>query len=131
MRDGEGRGWTVAQRTIRLTDDEQRVLELALEFYVRLGLGQFSEIAQRVDLIHGARLTPDQKHNVRQLCNELEDVLWASQAPWQLGDNDTSLHTLVAFGLDARLARNPKGQRWAQRRIKKRAEVEQIDYRET
>ena len=28
-------------------DSERRVLEMALEFYVRLGLGQFSQIGQR------------------------------------------------------------------------------------
>jgi hypothetical protein len=116
-------------KTIKLSEDEQRVLELALEFYIRLGLGQFSEIAQRYDLLR-PHLDPERLARLRQLAENMEDVCWQDAEPWHLTDEGTSLHTLIAFGLEARLAGNTKGQRWAQRRIKDRAVFEKIDYRE-
>ena len=116
-------------KTIRLNEDEQRVLELALEFYVRLGLGQFSEIAQRYDLLR-PHLDPERLERLRQLAESMEEVCWHDAEPWHLADESTSLHTLIAFALESRLTGNTKGQRWAQRRIKEKGVFEKIEHRE-
>ena len=121
----------MSERVLRLGDDEQRVVGMAVEFYIRLALGQFGEIATRLDLLQGKRLEPEKLERVRQLCEELEEVVWGGGAPWRLDEDETSLYTLIAFGVEARLVGNDKGQRWAQRRIKQRAKFERIDHRET
>lgn len=105
------------QTPMSLNDDERLALEMALEFYIRMGLGQVGEIAQRLDLLHGDRLTPDKKERIRELCDEMENVLWEDAAPWRLEDAQTSNYILTAFLLDARLAGNTKGERWARRRL--------------
>ena len=106
--------------TLELTADERTVLAMALEFYIRMGLGQTSEIAQRLDLIHGERLTPEKLERIRVLCDDIEDVLWDGEAPWRLEDAETSAYTLTAFLLDARLTGNKKGEGWVRRRLAER-----------
>jgi hypothetical protein len=117
-------------RTIRLNDEERLVLANALDLYIRVGLGQFTEIAQRLDMIHGMRLETDQRARVAHLCGEIENVLWDDQAPWRLEDTETSLHTLVAFLLDGRLHGNAKQVQWAERRCTQRRLTERIEERE-
>ena len=107
---------------LELSAAERTVLALALEFYVRMALGQVSEIAQRLDLIHGERLTPEKLERIRQLCEEIEDVLWGEAEPWRLEDAETSAYALTAFLLDARLTGNKKGEQWALRRLAERGE---------
>jgi hypothetical protein len=99
-------------KTLRLTDEQKHVLDMAIEFYIRLGLGQFSEIA------------------TRQLCEEMEDLCWRGERPWNLKDEDTSAFTLTAFEMEARLAGNLKNARWADRRIRERAAKEPLDPQE-
>lgn len=100
---------------------------MALELYIRMALGQVSEIAQRLDQIHGERLTPEKMDRVRQLCEEIEDVLWDGAAPWRLEDAQTSAYTLTAFLLDARLSGNKKGERWVRRRLAEREQGDKIE----
>lgn len=100
-----------------LSADEQKVLGLAMEFYIRMGLGQVSEIAQRLNLIHGDRLPPEKMDRIRQLCEEMEEVLWDGEEPWKLEDDKTSLYTLTAFLLDSKISGNAKGQKYAEKRI--------------
>jgi hypothetical protein len=121
----------MAVKTLNLNEEEQHVLGMAIELYIRLGLGQMSEIAQRLQLIHGDRLKQERMEHIRRLCNEIEELTLDDGKPWSLLDDETSLYTLIAFGLEARLAGNDRGQRWAQRRIKQRAKFERIDHRET
>lgn len=102
---------------LNLSEDEQKVLGMAMEFYIRMGLGQVSEIAQRLNLIHGDRLTPEKMDRIRQLCDELEDTLWDGEEPWRLEDDKTSLYTLTAFLLDSKISGNLKGQKYAEKRI--------------
>lgn len=116
--------------TLTLTGDERTVLGLAVECYVRLGLGQVSEIARRFDLLHGTRLNPEKVEQVRRLCDEMEDVLWDGEDPWMLEDGQTSLYTLTAFLLDARLNGNKNGERWVKWRIKTHGTGETVDPRE-
>jgi hypothetical protein len=104
--------------TITLNQSERLVLELALEFYIRMGLGQVGEIARRLDLLHGERLTPAKRDRVRELCDQMEGVLWEDAPPWRLEDAETSNYLLTAFMLDARLAGNEKGERWARERLR-------------
>lgn len=117
-------------KSIRLSEDEQKVLELAMECYIRVGLGQFSELARRLDLTHGERLTEEQREEVRELADEMERTA-LGDVPWMLGDAETSLYTLLAFRLDARLSGNLAGVFWANKRIKEKVrQGEQVDPRE-
>ncbi len=120
----------MARRPLNLTDDERRVLEMAIEFYIRLGLGQFSEIATRLHLLQGDRINPQRLERIRQLCGEMEELAWGEGTPWNLKDEDTSAYTLTAFGLEARMAGNNKNARWADRRIRDRAAREPLDPKE-
>lgn len=105
-------------QTIRLNGDERFALDMTLEFYIRMGLGQVGEIARRLDLLHGERLTPAKRDRIRELCDEMEEVLWEDAAPWRLEDAETSNYLLTAFLLDARLAGNRTGERWARERLR-------------
>ena len=108
----------MSRTTIKLTEDERLALAMALEFYIRMGLGQVGEVARRLDLLHGERLTPAKRERLHELCGEVEDVLWDDAAPWRLEDGETSDYLLTAFLLDAKLAGNKKGERWARGRLR-------------
>lgn len=120
----------MTMKTIRLTKDEQHVLGMALEFYIRLGLGQLSEIGQRLHLIHGDRIKEQRMERIRQLCDEAEELSWDDGRPWTLHDPETSRYTLTAFGLEARTAGNTKNAKWAARRIREKAVFEPLDRQE-
>lgn len=117
-------------KTLKLSDTEQHVLEMALEFYIRMGLGQLSEIAQRLHLIHGDRIKPERLERIRQLCDEAEELTWDDGRPWSLRDDETSAYTLTAFGLEARMAGNKKNAEWVARRIRERMAMERLDPKE-
>lgn len=119
----------MTMKTIRLNEEEQHVLGMAIEFYIRLGLGQFSEIAQRLHLIHGDRIKEQRMERIRQLCDEAEELTLEGR-PWSLHDPETSAYTLAAFGLEARMAGNTKNAKWAARRIKEKAVFEPLDRHE-
>jgi hypothetical protein len=104
---------------IKITVDQRKTLEMALEFYIRLGLGQFSEIATRINLLHGERLDPDKLQRIAEICNELEELVWEDK-PWGIEDKEVSLYTLNAFLLEAQLAENFDSVRWCNRRIRKK-----------
>ena len=98
-----------------LTRPERVVLDTALEFYVRLGLGQFSEIGTRFRLLaHDRELVPYER--IAAVMDDVERSVWAG-SPWRITDRRTGMHTLVAFLLQARLRRDAREQRWAHRRI--------------
>jgi hypothetical protein len=98
-----------------LTRPEQVVLDTALEFYVRLGLGQFSEIGTRFRLLtHDRELVPYER--IASVMEDMERDVWAG-SPWRVNDRRTGMHTVVAFLLQARLRGNDREQRWAYRRI--------------
>lgn len=120
----------MTMKTIRLNEDEQHVLGMALEFYIRLGLGQCGEIAQRLHLIHGDRLKEQRMERIRQLCDEAEELTWDDGRPWSLRDDETSAYTLAAFGLEAKLAGNRKMAKWAYQRIRERMAMERLDPKE-
>jgi hypothetical protein len=120
----------MAGKMLKLTDHEMRVLDMALEFYIRLGLAQFSEIATRLDLLQGDRIKPQRLERIRQLCEEMEELCLDDGRPWSLHDEDTSAYTLTAFGLEARMAGNTKNARWAARRIRERGAREPLDPQE-
>jgi hypothetical protein len=104
-------------KNLNLTDEQKRALEMMTEFYVRLGLGQFSEIATRLDLLQGGRISPERMERIRQLCEEMEELAWGDGKPWGLEDDQTSVYTLTAFLLEAQMAGNRKNAGWAERRI--------------
>lgn len=118
-------------RTLRLDDEKQRVLGHALELYVRVGLGQFGEIARRLDSIHGSRLSAEQRAEVARLCDEIELVMWGEQKPWRIEEPETSLFTLLAFLIEGEVLGNQSQVRWAQRRCDQRRSHEQVEKRET
>jgi hypothetical protein len=103
--------------TFNISRDEQAALGMAMEFYIRMGLGQVSEIAQRLNLLYGDRLTPEKQSRITQLCEEIEDVLWEDGVPWKLEDEETSIYMLTAFLLECKLNGNFKGAKYAEKRI--------------
>ena len=117
-------------KTLKLSEIEQHVLEMALEFYIRMGLGQLSEIAQRLHLIHGDRIKAQRMERIRQLCDEVEELTWDDGRPWTLHDPETSRYILTAFGLEARMAGNTKNASWAARRVREKAAFEPLDRKE-
>jgi len=107
-----------SKKNVNVNDEQKRVLEMAMEFYIRLGLGQFSEIATRLDLLHGKRIDPEKMERIRQLCEEMEELAWGEDGkPWNLKDEETSLYTLNAFLLEAQMAGRIKESKWAKDRI--------------
>jgi replicative superfamily II helicase len=111
-------------KNVNLTDEQKRVLEMATEFYIRLGLGQFSEIATRLNLLHGNRIDPDKMERIRQLCEEMEELTFGDGKPWTLKDDETSIYTLTAFLTEAQMAGNKKNAKWAEERI---AELKELN----
>jgi hypothetical protein len=102
---------------LELTPEEQTVLQLAMEFYIRMGLGQFSEIAQRLNLLYGDRIGEEKMDEIRRLCEELEDGMWDEAKQWDIKDPETSLYVLTAFLLDSKLTGNAPGVKYANKRI--------------
>jgi len=107
----------MSPENVNLTDEQQRVLEMAIEFYIRLGLGQFSEIATRLNLLQGGRIEPEKMERIRQLCEEMEELAWGEGKPWQLKDDETSIYTLTAFLLEAQMAGKTKNVKQLKKRI--------------
>lgn len=106
-----------SRKKLDVSDDQKKVLDLALEFYIRLGLGQMTDIAVRLDLLHGKRINPEKMERIRQLCEEMETILWEEGDPWDLGDDETSLYTLNAFLLESKMNGRLKATNWAEKRI--------------
>lgn len=102
---------------IDINEDQRKVLEMAIEFYIRLGLGQFSEIATRIDLLCGKKISPSKMKRIRKLCDKIEDILIGEEKPWSLSDDDISLYTLNAFLIEAQLFDKTKTIKWAEERI--------------
>jgi len=92
---------------------------MALEFYIRLGLGQFSEIATRMNLLQGNRLTPEKLNKIYKLCEEMEEILWGDEEkPWDLKDDEISIFTLNAFLLESQIGGSKKSVNWVKNRLK-------------
>jgi len=107
---------TVKIELLVLTESEQVVLDTALEFHIRLGLGQFSEIGMRLRLLtHDRELTPYDR--ITATLSELERDVWAG-TPWRVGDRQKGLHTLIAVLIQARLRGDSREERWARRRVR-------------
>jgi hypothetical protein len=107
----------MAPKNLNLTDEQKRVLEMAIEFYIRLGLGQISEISTRLDLLHGGRLGPEKMERIRQLCEEMEGIIEDGCEPLTLKDDEVSIYTLTAFLLESQMAGKVKSTKWAKERI--------------
>lgn len=103
-----------------LTPTEKKVLESALEFYIRLGLGQVGEIGTRLALL---------THRTDVDLKPLQDALTATEEkikPWKLEDAKTSAHTVAAFGIQCRLGDAYQGAEWAAKRLRELKGEEQI-----
>lgn len=114
------------------TGEEQNVIKLALEFYIRMGLGQFSEIAQRLNLLYGDKIGDEKLVKINQLCDEMAEVLWGDDEPWQIKDSGTSLYIMTAFLIDAKVNNNTFGIKYALKRIEeirklKKESIEKIE----
>lgn len=107
----------MAEPNIKLTLEQDKVLKLALEFYIRLGLGRFSEIFTQFNILQGSRLGPEKLERIRQLCEQIEDLVFDDKV-WNLEDEETSIYTIVAFHLDSILNNNKKDIVWANKRFK-------------
>lgn len=105
-------------QNITLTEDQEKVLKLAVEFYIRLGLGRFSELFIHLNLLQGNRLGPEKLERIRQLCDEVEDLAFDDNKNWNLEDEETSIYTVIAFLLESQMNGNKKDVTWAKKRIK-------------
>jgi len=104
---------------LSLTPEEAEALDLALEFYIRLGLGQLSEIGNRLELLLG-------KHGrthldtIKEQMEQCEQLLHEDGKPCCLGkDNEVSAYTLTAFLIQSKLVGNHKGIKWAKQRLQR------------
>lgn len=100
---------------MKLSSEERLVLNLALEHYIRLGLGHFSDIATRLSLL----LLPGQYESEK--LGELHNVLFECEKliePWTLRDEKVSRYTLVALLLQARLNKDKETEAWVEERLK-------------
>ncbi len=104
-------------KQVDINDTEQRVLEMALEFYIRLGLGQFSQIAQRLNLLCGRRLGKAKLEQITKMMNKLEEIVWDGQ-PWMLRDDETSVYTVMGACVEGKMNSDTKFVEWAEARIK-------------
>lgn len=104
-------------KDLELTDDQERVLEIALDFYIRLGLGQFSEIANRLHLLYGNKLPQNKLEKIKTTLEEIENILWDNEKPWTINDDHISIYTLTAFLTETQLANKKKNAEWTKKRI--------------
>lgn len=99
----------------RLKTEEKAVLNYALEHYIRLGLGQLSDIANRLSLL----LLPNNRTNetfreVQDLLDEAENKLGGA---WTFNDPRVTRYTLVALLLQARLNDDDEAIAWVKQRL--------------
>lgn len=104
-------------KNLTLSDDQIRVLEMSLAFYIRLGLGQFSEIALRLNLLHGDKISPEKMERISQLCEEMQELAWGDEKPWNIMDADASIYTLTAYLLESQMSGRSKVINWVSKRI--------------
>lgn len=102
---------------LSLTTAEKETLDVILEFYIRLGLGQLSEIATRLRLLTEKR-PKAVTEEVMQSLKALEAKLFEGERPWRLEDVATSPHTLLAFAIQAKLQGNMESLEWAMLRLR-------------
>lgn len=103
---------------ITLTEDTKNTLKRAIEFYIRMGLGRFSEIFHQFNILQGDRLGPDKLERIAQLCDEIEELAFEDDKNWKLQDDEISIYTLNAFLLESQMNGNRKDVSWAKKRIK-------------
>lgn len=104
---------------LSLTPEEAEALDLALEFYIRLGLGQLSEIGARLELILGKRGRAC-LDAVKEQMEQCEQLLQADGKPCNLArDREVSAYTLTAFLIQSKLVGNHKGVKWAKQRLQR------------
>lgn len=93
-----------------LTDKQTVALRLALDFYIRLGLGQFTELATRFDLMYGKNISSSKLAKLRKLCNEMEKVIGGGidgdEAVY--GSKEASAHVLNAWLIEAQMLNDRK-----------------------
>lgn len=98
----------------RLNKQEIRVLELALEHYVRLGLGQLSDIAIRLSLL----LTSIEKEKLTRLQELMAEAEQAIGGSLNFSNSEVSRYTLIALLLQARLNNDLVAIKWITERLK-------------
>ncbi len=104
---------------LSLTPEEAEALDLALEFYIRLGLGQLSEIGSRLELLLGKQ---GRAHldTIKEQMEQCEQMLHEDGKPCCLGkDREISAYTLTAFLIQSKLIGNQKGMKWAKQRLQR------------
>ena len=106
--------------TLTLKDEyEKQTVLLALEILGNLGIGKFSDVAVRLNLLH--------KKRGEKVIAKLEKVFEMLEAriseDWRLGDEPTSLYTLVAYLLQARLNQLTKSEKLLEERIAEKKKI--------
>jgi hypothetical protein len=104
---------------LSLTPEEAEALDLALEFYIRLGLGQLSEIGSRLELLLGKHGRA-QLEFIKEQLEQCEQILFDDGKPCCLGkDREVSAYTLTAFLIQSKLIGNHKGIKWAKQQLQR------------
>lgn len=116
----------MSQNNIDLTEEQAKVLQLAVEFYIRLGLGRFSELFVHFSLLQGDRLSVETMDKIRNLSYEIEELVFGeSDKNWDLKDDKVSLYTMTAFLLESQMSENKKDAAWARKRIRELTKLNQ------
>jgi hypothetical protein len=106
-------------KQLLLSDREATALTRALELYIRVGLGQLSEVGKELaDLVkERTEVSFEVKHHLAEAERELG-------GNWKLQDRETDSLTIAAFGIQAKLGENHAAWEWACKRLHENGDLE-------
>ena len=106
-------------KDLLLSEREQKVLDEALDLYVRIGLGQLGEVADVITRLlqrRGVDTSP-----VTEALVALEEQ-WQGDRSFALQDPETLPHVICAAGLRAKMEGDTNAWEWACRELHQRGE---------
>lgn len=110
-------------KELLLSERDAHVLDEMCELYIRIGLGQLSEIGKFISLLFSNR-----DINIQHICDTLKklenDLL--ENKEWKLDDIETSSNVIAAFGIQSKLGENYKAWEWASRQLYLKKDVDPI-----
>jgi hypothetical protein len=106
-------------KQLLLSDREAIALDKALELYIRLGLGQLTEVTGALKELHGKRdKDPDNYAEIDYYLGHAQTSLRGfDDEEWKLEDAETDSLTIAAFGIQAKLGDNTSAWEWACKRL--------------
>lgn len=107
-------------KQLLLSEREAHVLNLMCELYIKIGLGQLSEVGKIFEI-----LTEQRNVDAKPICdtmNKLEDELLKNNN-WKLEDKETSSYVLIGLAIQSLLGENYKGWEWACKQIRSKDDL--------